>query len=58
MTLIKELPPYIARQAVKDYFPGVISERTLACLASQGEGPPFKRWGKKSSIRPTTSSNG
>jgi len=35
------VPPFIARQEVPKFFPGMISPKTLAKLASQGEGPPF-----------------
>jgi len=44
---IRELPPFFARQKVAEFFPGVVSPKTLANLASRGEGPPFIKTGRK-----------
>lgn len=37
----KELPPLFGRPAINKLLPGVIEPKTLANLASLGEGPPF-----------------
>jgi len=44
---VRELPPFISRQEVSRFFPGIISPGTLARLASEGKGPPYFRMGKR-----------
>jgi len=44
---VQDLPPFISRQEVARYFPGIISPGTLARLASEGKGPPYFRMGKR-----------
>jgi hypothetical protein len=46
----QSFPPLFGRQAVKDLLPGVISPKTLANLESLGQGPPFRRLGRKKVI--------
>jgi hypothetical protein len=40
--LRKELPPVFGRPAISKILPGVIDPKTLANLASLGEGPPYQ----------------
>ncbi|MFH1437602.1 MAG: hypothetical protein ABIJ56_17985 [Pseudomonadota bacterium] len=47
MNIILQLPPYIARQEIENYFPGIITRKYLANLASQGRGPRYLKLGRK-----------
>ena len=38
----KELPPVFGRPAINKLLPGVIEPKTLANLASMGEGPEYR----------------
>lgn len=40
--LCKELPPVFGRPAIDKLLPGVIEPKTLANLASRGEGPEYR----------------
>ena len=47
-TMAKELPPFIARDRVSDFFGGLISRPTMASKDCLGGGPKVKyRMGKK-----------
>jgi len=41
-----QLPPFIARNHIDRFLPGVISSKTLANLANRGLGPKFFKNGR------------
>jgi len=47
MERIMDLPPFIGRAEVSKYFPGILTPKTLANLASRGLGPPYFKVGRK-----------
>lgn len=44
---ILNLPLFLTRAMVKEFFPGLISPGTLANLNSEGKGPRYAKVGKK-----------
>jgi len=45
--ILQHLPPLIGRSEVHKFFPGILTPKTLANLASQGLGPPYFKIGRK-----------
>ena len=38
---LEKYPPRFGHQTVAELFPGIVSSKQLANLASRGEGPPY-----------------